>query len=282
MLKSFLLRSSSLISRRYYTTTTMGRLEGKNVLITGASAGIGEACARLFAKENANLILTARRLERLDALREGILSKHPNLTVHCAQLDVRNKLAVDGLLPSLPSELQEVDVLVNNAGLVIGLDHVVDVSEEAINTMIDTNVKGLLYVTQAILKGMKERNRGHIINIGSVSGTQVYPGGGTYCGTKHFVDAITRTLLLELVSTPIRVTQINPGMVETEFSLVRFKGDKDRAEKVYEGLQPLTGEDIAELVVFAAGRPPHVNVADVLVFPVNQATASVSHREPKK
>ncbi|CAG8689581.1 11451_t:CDS:2, partial [Gigaspora rosea] len=227
-----------------FKNTTMSRLKTKTVLITGASAGIGEACAKEFAKVGSNLILTARRIDRLNELKQLLLSEHPKLKVYTRQLDVRDKSTVDQLVPSLPSDLKDIDVLVNNAGLVKGMDKIGDVSSEDIDTMIDTNVKGLLYVTQAVLPKMRERQKGHIINIGSISGKQVYPNAGVYCASKHAVNAISRTLLNELVDTPIRVTEINPGMVETEFSVIRFSGDKSRAEKVYEGLTPLTGEDI--------------------------------------
>ncbi|KAF0521021.1 NADP-binding protein [Gigaspora margarita] len=260
----------------------MSRLKNKTVLITGASAGIGEACAKEFAKVGSNLILTARRIDRLNELKQLILSEHPNLKVYTRQLDVRDKSTVDQLVPTLPSDLKDIDVLVNNAGLVKGMDKIGEVSSEDIDTMIDTNVKGLLYVTQAVLPRMKERQKGHIINIGSISGKQVYPNGGVYCASKHAVNAISRTLLNELVDTPIRVTEINPGMVETEFSVIRFGGDKSRADKVYDGLTPLTGEDIAETVIFVASRPDHVNIADVTVYPVNQASVSSVYRPNAK
>ncbi|CAG8560696.1 16068_t:CDS:10, partial [Dentiscutata erythropus] len=237
---------------------------------TGASAGIGEACAKEFAKVGSNLILTARRIDRLNELKQFLLSEHPKLKIYTRQLDVRDKSTVDQLVSSLPSDLKDIEVLVNNAGLVKGMDKIEDVSSDDIDTMIDTNVKGLLYVTQAVLPRMKERQKGHIINIGSISGKQVYASAGVYCATKHAVNAISRTLLYELVDTPIRITEINPGMVETEFSFVRFDGDKSRADKVYEGITPLTGEDIAETVVFVASRPDHVNISDVTMYPVNQ------------
>ncbi|KAG2181127.1 hypothetical protein INT43_008709 [Umbelopsis isabellina] len=257
----------------------MGRLEGKVVLVTGASAGIGEACAREFAKEGSHLIITGRRLERLQALQGELESQYPNQKFHPIALDVRKQSAVSGALNALPAELGEIDVLVNNAGLVIGVDKVADVTEDAIETMLDTNVKGLVFVTQAVLKGMKERKRGHIINVGSVSGKQVYSGGGIYCASKHAVDAISRTLLLELVDTPIRVSQICPGLVNTEFSTIRFGGDTSKADAVYKGLQPLVGQDVAEIVTFTASRPAHVNIADVLVLPTAQADARTTHRE---
>ncbi|RUP44887.1 hypothetical protein BC936DRAFT_148893 [Jimgerdemannia flammicorona] len=267
-----------LFTKRYFT---MGRLEGKTVLISGASAGIGEATAKEFARAGSNLarILTARRVERLESLKKELLTKYPSIKVHAVDMDVRNRSAVEKAIASLPNDLKDVDVLVNNAGLVIGLDKVADVTSDAIDTMIDTNVKGLLYLTQAVLPRMKERQQGHIINIGSVSGKQVYPGGAVYCASKHAVDAITRALSLELVDSPLRVTEVNPGMVETEFSVVRFGGDQNKADSVYKGLQPLSGEDVAEIIVFAASRPPHVNIADVLVFPTNQADARTTHRQ---
>ncbi|GAB5589660.1 hypothetical protein Unana1_04560 [Umbelopsis nana] len=257
----------------------MGRLEGKVVLVTGASAGIGEACAREFAKEGSNLILTARRLDRLEALKTELETKYPQQKVHTIALDVRKREAVTGAIQALPAAFKDIDVLVNNAGLVIGVDKLADVTEDAIDTMLDTNVKGLVFLTQAVLPGMKERKKGHILNVGSVSGKQVYSGGGIYCASKHAVDAISRTLLLELVDTPIRVTQINPGLVNTEFSTIRFGGDSSKADAVYKGLQPLVGQDVAEIVTFAASRPPHVNIADVLVFPTAQADARTTHRE---
>ncbi|RIB14953.1 hypothetical protein C2G38_2094423 [Gigaspora rosea] len=231
-----------------FKNTTMSRLKTKTVLITGASAGIGEACAKEFAKVGSNLILTARRIDRLNELKQLLLSEHPKLKVYTRQLDVRDKSTVDQLVPSLPSDLKDIDVLVNNAGLVKGMDKIGDVSSEDIDTMIDTNVKGLLYVTQAVLPKMRERQKGHIINIGSISGKQVYPNAGVYCASKHAVNAISRTLLNELVDTPIRVTEINP----------------------------------AETVIFVASRPDHVNIADVTVYPVNQASVSSIYRPNAK
>ncbi|CAJ0845912.1 2527_t:CDS:10 [Entrophospora sp. SA101] len=246
---------------------------------TGASAGIGEACAKEFAKAGSNLILTARRVERLDQLKDELLKKHPTIKIYTHNLNVCEKSNVDRLVNSLPTDFKDIDVLINNAGLVIGLDKVEDISVDAMDTMINTNIKGLLYVIQAILPRMKERQKGHIINVGSISGKQVYDKGSVYCATKHAVNAISKTLLLELVDTPIRVTEINPGMVETEFSIVRFYGDKEKANKVYEGLTPLNGTDVAEIIVFAASRPDHVNIADVLVYPVNQAAVTTVHRK---
>jgi 3-hydroxy acid dehydrogenase/malonic semialdehyde reductase len=225
------------------------------------------------------LIITARRAERLNELAALIRDKF-SVLVHPISLDVRNRQQVNEAFANLPNEFRNVDVLVNNAGLVIGMDHIDTVSPEAIDVMIDTNVKGLLNVTQAILPSMKRRDNGHIINISSIAGTEAYPGGGIYCATKHAVDAITRSLRFELVHTQLRVTSIDPGLVETEFSVIRFSGDVDRAKSVYKGLVPLSGLDIAETVVFAASRPAHVQIASMIVFPTNQAAAtSVSRKE---
>ncbi|KAG0086080.1 hypothetical protein BGZ93_008086 [Podila epicladia] len=254
----------------------MSRLQGKNVFITGASSGIGEACARHFAKAGSNLLLAARRTERLENLKQELEAQHPSITVSTFELDVRSKAKVDAVVASMGN----VDVLVNNAGLVIGLDKLEDITEEAMDTMFDTNVKGLVYVTQAVVPGMRARNSGHIINIGSVAGQQAYANGSIYCASKAAVASITRALMAETVDTAIRVSEINPGLVETEFSVIRFRGDKDKADSVYKGMEPLNGDDIAETVVFVAGRPAHVNIAEMLVFPTNQAAATNVYRKP--
>ncbi|KAI9255152.1 hypothetical protein BDA99DRAFT_574131 [Phascolomyces articulosus] len=248
----------------------MGRLEGKTVFITGASAGIGEASAREFAKEGSNLILTARRLDRLKGLKEELEKKYPSITVTAVELDVREKKQIDAVIASVPP----VDILLNNAGMVLGVEHLQDVEEDEFDQMIATNIKGLVFLTKAVLPSMKERQTGHIINLGSIAGKQAYPGGSIYCATKHAVEAITGSLRHELVDTPIRVSAICPGLVNTEFSTVRFRGDKQKADNVYAGLQPLVAQDIAEIIVFTAGRPPHVNIADMLIFPTNQASAT--------
>ncbi|KAF9285535.1 hypothetical protein BGZ74_001460 [Mortierella antarctica] len=254
----------------------MSRLQGKNVLITGASSGIGEACARHFAKAGSNLLLAARRKERLENLKQELEAQHPSITVSTFELDVRSKAKVDAVVASMG----HVDVLVNNAGLVIGLDKLEDITEEAMDTMLDTNVKGLVYVTQAVVPGMRARNSGHIINIGSVAGQQAYANGSIYCASKAAVASITRALMAETIDTAIRVSEINPGLVETEFSVIRFRGDKDKADSVYKGMEPLNGDDIAETVIFVAGRPAHVNIAEMLVFPTNQAAATNVYRKP--
>ncbi|KAL7753417.1 hypothetical protein RI367_001192 [Sorochytrium milnesiophthora] len=256
----------------------MSRLAGKTIMITGASAGIGECCARLFAAEKSNLILTARRLERLESLKRDLTQAHPDIGVHVAELDVTKRQAVFDAVRQLPQQFSNIDVLVNNAGLVVGMEHVADAKPEDIDIIIDTNVKGLLNVTQAVLPGMKKRNSGHIINLSSIAGKQAYAGGSIYCASKHAVEAITKALSQELLATPLRVTSIAPGLVQTEFSTIRFRGDQQAADNVYKGIKPLTGQDVAELVVFAASRPEHVQIADMTVFPTNQSSAYHVHR----
>ncbi|KAJ3069379.1 hypothetical protein HDU98_007596 [Podochytrium sp. JEL0797] len=226
-----------------------------------------------------NLILTGRRADRLESIKTELTSLYQGLQVHTIEMDVRDRAKVFEAIASLPAAFQNIHILVNNAGLVQGMDTLENVTPEDFNTMFDTNVKGLMNVTQAVLPGMKVRNAGYVINISSIAGTQVYPGGGIYCATKHAVDAITRTLRLELVSTKINVTSIDPGMVETEFSVVRFYGDRSKADAVYKGIEPLTGEDVAEMVVFVASRKPHVNVANMLLLPTNQAAVHMVHRD---
>jgi serine 3-dehydrogenase len=257
----------------------MTSLVKKIVLITGASSGIGLACARAFAQQRARLILTARRKERLNALAKELKQEHG--TESCVfELDVRNQSAVQTALQNLPVEWQEVEVLVNNAGLSRGLNKLYEGKIQDWEEMIDTNLKGLLYVSRVILPGMVARGRGMIINIGSIAGHEVYAGGNVYCATKHAVDAITRGLRWDLVDTPIRVCTVDPGLVETEFSMVRFRGDEQRAKTVYQNITPLKSEDIAETVVFCATRPPHVQIAEMIVLPTNQASASLVHRTP--
>ncbi|KAI9276141.1 hypothetical protein BY458DRAFT_506498 [Sporodiniella umbellata] len=258
----------------------MGRLQGKTVFITGASAGIGEATARQFADEGCNLVLTARRFEKLEGLKKEISAKHSNIYIHTVQLDVRNKKEIDQVIAGLPEPVKNVDVLVNNAGMVIGLDPLVDIEEEVFDQMIQTNIKGVVFLTKALVPQMKERGSGHVININSTAGKQAYYGGSIYCATKFAVEAITKALAIELVDTPVRVSQISPGMVNTEFSTVRFQGDKDKADSVYKGLQPLVADDVAELIVFTASRPAHVNIQDILVLPVNQADSKTIYRKP--
>jgi serine 3-dehydrogenase len=256
----------------------MGALEGRTALITGASAGIGEACAELFAEAGASLVLTARRLERLHALSEKFGRRWGTRTL-ALKLDVRSRMAVERTLGSLPPEWEEVDVLVNNAGLGRGLDKLHEGNTEEWDEMLDTNVKGLLHVTRAVVPGMVARGRGHVINIGSLAGRQVYPGGNVYCASKFAVKALTRALKVDLTGTPVRVSTVDPGMVETEFSTVRFRGDTERAAQVYQGMEPLTPQDIAEAVLWVASRPPHVDVLEVVILPTAQSSATLVHRK---
>jgi NADP-dependent 3-hydroxy acid dehydrogenase YdfG len=252
-------------------------LSGRIVLITGASAGIGEACARAFANEGARLVLAARRVGRLEELAEKLRARTDVLLL---ELDVRDAGAVAERIGGLPAEWADVDVLVNNAGLGRGLDKLQEGSVPDWDEMVDTNVKGLLYVTRAIVPGMVARGRGHVINLGSVAGHEVYPGGAVYCATKHAVRAITQGLRLDVVGSGVRVSTVDPGMVETEFSVVRFHGDQDRAKNVYRGLDALTPDDIAETIVWIASRPAHVCIDEVIIKPTDQASATVVHRRP--
>lgn len=252
----------------------MTSLKDKIVFITGASAGFGRATAERFAKEGARLILAARREEKLHELAE-------RLEVPCLVrwLDVRDRDEVNRMVAGLPTEWQEIDILVNNAGLARGLEKIQDGDHVAWEEMIDTNVKGLLWVTRAVLPGMIKRQRGHIINIGSIAGHELYPMGNVYCASKFAVDALNRGMLMDLVDTPIRVTSIDPGLAETEFSMVRFSGDKERASKVYQGIKALTGDDVAEAIVWAASRPAHVQIAQMTILSTNQGGAMVVHRK---
>jgi len=247
------------------------------VLVTGASAGIGEACARAFAAAGARLVLTARREERLRALADELRAEHGTES-HLVALDMRDREAVLSTLSSLPGAFAAVDVLVNNAGLGRGLDKVQTGDVDGWDEMVDTNVKGLLYATRAVTPGMVERGRGHVINIGSVAGHEVYPGGAVYCATKHAVGAITRGLRMDLLGTGVRVSTVDPGMVQTEFSVVRFAGDRERADSVYRGMTPLVAADIADAVLWVASRPAHVNIDEIIIKPTDQASAGLVHR----
>ncbi len=255
----------------------MYSLENRIVLITGASAGIGRSCARTFAREGARLILAARRRRRLEELAVD-LKRKPGEDILLLELDVRDQPAVERAVKELPSGWSAIDVLVNNAGLSRGLDKLHDGKLEDWEEMIDANIKGLLYVSRAIIPGMVERGQGHIINIGSISGHEVYPGGNVYCATKFAVDALSKGMRLDLSGTGLRVSQVSPGMVETEFSLVRFRGDEERAGKVYKGLTPLSPDDVGEAVVYCATRPPHVNVSEIIVMPTDQASTTMVSR----
>ncbi|BCS88646.1 SDR family oxidoreductase [Pseudodesulfovibrio sediminis] len=239
----------------------------KTVFITGATAGFGKAMAERYAHEGWNLVLTGRRQERLDELEKELAPAK----VHTLCFDVRDKQACQEAVSSLPEAFASIDVLVNNAGLALGLDPAQSSDLSDWETMIDTNIKGLMYMTRAILPGMVERDKGHIVNLGSVAGTYPYPGGNCYGGTKAFVNHFSKNLLADLLGTRIRVTNIEPGLCETEFSVIRFKGDKASANKVYEGTQPIVAEDIAEIVYWTTTLPPHVNINSLEVMPVDQA-----------
>lgn len=253
-------------------------LAGQTVLITGASSGIGQASAVVFAQVGCRLILLARRLSRLEELAESLKAQYQTDCL-CLAGDVRNPDEIIPLLNSLPLAWQTVDILINNAGLSRGLERFDQALLSDWEEMIDTNIKGLLYVTHTLLPGMLARGQGQIINIGSIAGLQVYPGGHVYCGTKAAVQAITEGLKQDLLGTPIRVSCIDPGLVETEFSQVRFHGDTERAEKVYQGLEPLTGMDVAEVILFCATRPAHVNLNQIILMPTAQASTTRVHRE---
>jgi 3-hydroxy acid dehydrogenase/malonic semialdehyde reductase len=252
-------------------------LKGRTVLITGASAGIGEACAMTLAETGARLILAARRRDKLMTLAQRLSQAHQP-DVHIIELDVRQRDAVNDAIESLPADWKSIDVLINNAGLSRGLDLLHEGSADDWEEMIDTNIKGLLWVDRAVTPGMVQRGSGHVIHIGSIAGRQLYPRGNVYCATKHAVRALTEGLRLDLSGSGVRVTSIDPGLVDTEFSTVRFRGDVQRAESVYKGMTPLSADDVAQAVLFAATSPPHVTVAEMLLLPTDQASASVVHR----
>jgi serine 3-dehydrogenase len=256
----------------------MTSLRDQIVFITGASSGIGRSCARVFARQGARVLMAARRLERLEKLAADLKAEF-GVESRCLGLDVRDQAAVARAVSALSPGWEAVDVLVNNAGLSRGLDKLYEGKIADWEEMIDTNVKGLLNVSRAVIPGMVRRGRGHIINIGSIAGREVYPNGNVYCATKAAVNALSKGLRLDLVGTPLRVSLVDPGMVETEFSLVRFHGDGDRAAKIYQGLTPLTPDDIADAVLFCATRPPHVNISELVVYPTAQASATLVHRK---
>ncbi|WP_442264979.1 SDR family NAD(P)-dependent oxidoreductase [Tenacibaculum sp. ZS6-P6] len=245
------------------------------VLITGATSGIGKACAYLFAKQNYNLILCGRRSEKLKRLEED-LSKQTK--VHTLQFDVRFRKDVFKAIESLPSEFKAIDILINNAGNAHGLHSIQEGSLDDWDAMIDGNVKGLLYVSKAILPTMIERNQGFIVNIGSIAGKEVYPNGNVYCASKFAVNALNKSMRLDLNKYNIRVSGIHPGLVETEFSDVRFKGDSERAKQVYKGYKALQAEDIADIIHFVVTRPYHVNIEDLIVYPTAQASATMLNK----
>ena len=246
----------------------------KTILITGASSGIGEGCARKFASQGARLILNSRSADKLTALAEELKEKY-DAECYVMPFDVCNRELAAASLNALPQEWKSIDVLVNNAGLAIGVDKEYEGNLDEWDVVIDTNVKALLSMTRLVVPGMVERGRGHIINIGSIAGDAAYPGGSVYCATKAAVKALSDGLRIDLVDTPLRVTNIKPGLVETNFSVVRFRGDKQKADNVYRGIKPLNGDDIAEVVYFAASAPEHMQVAEILVMPTYQATGTI-------
>lgn len=248
------------------------------VLVTGATSGIGKSTAEIFAKNGYDLIITGRRKERLTELAEA-LKKMYQIRVCALCFDIRNVEEVEAAIKNLPHEFKTIDILVNNAGLAAGLSAINNGELMHWERMIDTNIKGLLYITREVCKGMVDRKSGHIINIGSIAGKEVYANGNVYCATKHAVDALSKAMRIDLLPYNIKVTTINPGMVETEFSIVRFDGDEERASKVYQGMQPLKPEDIAETIYWTANRPAHVNINDIIIMPAVQASATNVIRE---
>jgi 3-hydroxy acid dehydrogenase/malonic semialdehyde reductase len=252
-------------------------LNKKLVFITGASSGIGSACADLFARHGCRILMAARRENNLKKLAAKLRKQYGN-EVNYFKLDVRNQSEVEKKIEAVPADWQKIDILINNAGLSRGLNKLHEGDLTDWEEMIDTNVKGLLYVSRAVIPGMIKRKSGHIVNIGSIAGHEVYPGGNVYCATKYAVDALTKGLQIDLVDTPIRVSSVDPGMVETEFSMVRFHGDKTRAKAVYKGIKPLTANDVAEAILFCVTRPAHVNIHQLRIMPTAQASATIAHR----
>ena len=256
----------------------MTLLKDKIVLITGASSGIGQASAVEFARQRARLILAARRKERLDDLASK-LAKEYKTRVKIIALDVTKQKDVQEAIEGLPADWEKIDILLNNAGLSRGLEKIQEGVIQNWEEMIDTNIKGLLYVTRAVLPGMVKRNSGHIVNIGSIAGHEVYPAGNVYNATKHAVKALNKAMRMDVFGTNIRVTSIDPGMAETEFSLVRFRGDSEKAKKVYQGTRPLQADDIAQAVVWSCTRPSHVNIEDMIITATDQASATMVNRK---
>ncbi len=248
------------------------------VLITGATSGIGRSCAYVFAKNKHDLIITGRREDRLNEISNDLKSKY-GVNVFSLSFDIRNNEAVKDAVASIPSDWKNIEVLINNAGLAVGLGTLQDGDIDDWERMIDTNVKGLLYISRAVLPLLVEQNSGHVINIGSIAGKEVYPNGNVYCATKHAVDALNKAMRIDLVNHGIKVTQIAPGAIETEFSIVRFKGDKDKADSIYAGYQPLMPDDIANVAYYTTTLPPHVNINDLVIMPTAQASATVFNKD---
>lgn len=250
----------------------------KIALISGATSGIGKACATRFASESYNLILCGRRIDRLDELSRSLKEKYP-VEIRCLSFDVRDNSEVEDHLNKLDDNWKNIDVLINNAGLAAGKDPIQDGLLDDWNRMIDTNVKGLLYVSKVVIPWMVKREKGNIVNIASIAGKEVYPEGNVYCASKHAVDALSKGMRIDLVNYGIRVINIAPGLVDTEFSEVRFHGDKEKAKSVYKGFKPLAGEDIADCIHFAISRPSHVQIGDMLILPTAQASSTILHKK---
>lgn len=253
-------------------------LKEKVTFISGASSGIGMDCAITFAEAGSDLILIARRIERLDELKNLIKSQY-DVNIHIAKCDVRNFEECESVISNLPDDFQKIDILINNAGLASGFSKINEGELDDWNTMIDTNIKGLLHITKLILPQMVERGEGHIINIASIAATQVYPFGNVYCATKSAVKTLSQAMIIDLNGTGVRVSNIDPGLVETEFAEVRFHGDKERAKTIYKGYTPLTGRDVAEACLFVATRPKHVTIQDLMITPTDQATTLIINKK---
>jgi len=256
----------------------MTNLKNKIVFITGATSGIGKACAEIFSKEKSNLILTGRRMERLKNLAKK-LEKENGIKTQCIKLDVRDFNQVKKAINSLDSKWNKIDILINNAGLARGFNKIYDGKKLDWDEMIDTNIKGLAYISRLVLPLMIKRKKGHVINIGSTAGHEVYPNGNVYAATKFAVKALSQSIRIDVLDKGIKVSSVDPGMVETEFSLVRFRGDKKKASKVYKGLKPLSPADVAEAVLFCAVRPENVNINEVILTPLAQASSTQVHRK---
>ncbi len=252
----------------------------KIIMVTGATAGFGRAAAIKFAQNGFDIIITGRRKERLDDLEKELLAFN-GIRVLSLNFDVRRRFEVEDIINNLPDEWKQIDILVNNAGLAVGMDHLDEGNIDDWDRMIDTNIKGLLYVTRAVAPLMTARNTGHIFNISSIAGKEVYEYGNVYCASKHAVDALSRSMRIDLLKHNIKVTNIAPGMAETEFSLVRFKGDKERAKGVYKGIKALTGDDVAEVIYYCASLPPHVCINDLVITPTAQAGVNHNVRKPE-
>lgn len=255
----------------------MESLKNKNVFITGASSGIGKACAYAFAQLGANVIISARRIDIVNEIAADLIKKFA-VKAHAIALDVRKRTDVEAAVKNLPADFKNIDILVNNAGLGRGLCKFYEDNPDGWEEMIDTNVKGMLYVTYSVIHQMVERQNGHIINLGSIAGLEAYPKGSVYCATKAAIESIAKSLKMDVVDKNIRVSNIEPGMVETEFSKIRFYGDEEKAKNVYKGITPLSAEDIADSVIYVATRKPHVNISQLVIYPTAQASATVSHR----